>query len=161
MDREKIYEDLKRDEGCVMEIYNDHLGYATFGIGHLIKMNDPEMGKEVGTPVSEERVKECFNTDVEISIVECEALFKEKWDLYPGTLKEVLVNMMFNLGRPRLSRFKKFIAAINEADWEVAAIEMMDSKWAVQVGPRSERLRDRVLGLHQENDINDVAAIGL
>ena len=160
MDREKIYEELKRDEGCVMEIYNDHLGYATFGIGHLIKMNDPEMGKEVGTPVSEERVKECFDTDVEIAIVECEALFKENWESYPGTLKEVLVNMMFNLGRPRLSRFKKFIAAINEGDWEIAAIEMMDSKWAVQVGPRSERLRDRVLGLHTEG-YNDVAAIGL
>jgi lysozyme len=67
---------------------------------------------------------------------------------------------MFNLGRPRLSRFKKFIAAINEGDWEIAAIEMMDSKWAVQVGPRSERLRDRVLGLHTEG-YNDVAAIGL
>tara|TARA_Y100000385_G_C13070391_1_gene628742 strand:- start:539 stop:1015 length:477 start_codon:yes stop_codon:yes gene_type:complete len=148
MDREKIYEQLKIDEGCVLEVYNDHLGFATFGIGHLIKMNDPEMGQEVGTPVSEERVKECFDTDVEIAITECEALFKDKWDDYPGTLKEVLVNMMFNLGRPRLGRFKKFIAAINEKDYELAQIEMMDSKWAKQVGPRATRLRDQVQGLH-------------
>ena len=151
MDREKIYKQLKIDEGCVLEVYNDHLGFATFGIGHLIKMNDPEMGQEVGTPVSEERVKECFDTDVEIAIAECEALFKDKWEDYPGTLKEVLVNMMFNLGRPRLGRFKKFIAAINEKDYELAQIEMMDSKWATQVGPRATRLRDEVQGLHYAN----------
>lgn len=147
MDREKIYEQLKIDEGCVLEVYNDHLGFATFGIGHLIKLNDPEMGQEVGTPVSEERVKECFNTDVEVAIAECEALFKDKWEDYPGTLKEVLVNMMFNLGRTRLGKFKKFIGAINEGDWNKASIEMMDSRWAVQVGPRANRLRDRVQSL--------------
>jgi len=147
MDREKIYEQLKIDEGCVLEVYNDYLGFATFGIGHLIKLNDPEMGQEVGTPVSEERVKECFNTDVEVAIAECEALFKDKWEDYPGTLKEVLVNMMFNLGRTRLGKFKKFIGAINEGDWNKASIEMMDSRWAVQVGPRANRLRDRVQSL--------------
>ena len=75
VDREIVYEQLKIDEGCVLEVYKDHLGYATFGIGHLIKMGDPEMGQEVGTPVSEERVKECFETDIDIAIVECTALF--------------------------------------------------------------------------------------
>ena len=139
VDREIVYEQLKIDEGCVLEVYKDHLGYATFGIGHLIKMGDPEMGQEVGTPVSEERVKECFETDIDIAIVECTALFLDKWDDYPPTLKEVLVNMMFNLGRPRLGRFKKFIAAINE------------SKWATQVGPRATRLRDQVQGIHIQN----------
>ena len=147
MNREAVFEQLKIDEGVVYEIYKDHLGYPTFGVGHLVKASDPEQGQEVGTPVSEERVKACFEEDLDISIDECKALFKEQWEKYPGELQEVLVNMMFNLGRPRLSKFKKFIGAINESDWDKAAIEMMDSRWAVQVGPRANRLRDRVKSL--------------
>ena len=42
MDIEKLREQLKIDEGCVYEIYNDHLGYPTFGIGHLVIESDPE-----------------------------------------------------------------------------------------------------------------------
>ena len=60
MNIEQLKETLKVDEGVVYEIYNDHLGYATFGIGHLVLESDPEHGQEVGTPVSEERVDECF-----------------------------------------------------------------------------------------------------
>ena len=64
---------------------------------------------------------------------------------------------MFNLGRTRLGKFKKFIGAINEGDWEKASIEMMDSRWAKQVGARAERLRDRIQALSEwKNDpIND------
>ena len=53
--------------------------------------------------------------------------------------------MCFNLGINRLLNFKKFLGALQEHDFETAAIEMMDSRWATQVGPRSTRLRDRIL----------------
>ena len=145
MNRTNVYEQLKIDEGVVYEIYKDHLGYPTFGVGHLVKESDPEQGQEVGTPVSEERVKACFEKDLDTAIDECKALFKEYWEGYPGELQEVLVNMMFNLGRTRLGKFKKFIDAINESNWSKASEEMMDSRWATQVGPRATRLRDRVL----------------
>ena len=49
MDVEKLREQLKIDEGCVYEIYNDHLGYATFGIGHLVRSDDPENGSPCQT----------------------------------------------------------------------------------------------------------------
>jgi lysozyme len=55
-----------------------------------------------------------------------------------------LVNMAFNLGPTRLSGFKKFIAAFNARDWDGAVIEMLDSKWAKQVGERSSRLAKMV-----------------
>ena len=145
--RDNIYEQLKIDEGVVYEVYKDHLGYPTFGVGHLILETDDEYGKTEGWKVSEERVKECFEQDLDISISECEALFKDNWKEYSEELQEVLVNMMFNLGRTRLSKFKKFIGAINKGDWEKASIEMMDSRWAVQVGPRANRLRSRVIAL--------------
>ena len=54
MDVAKLREQLTIDEGCVYEIYNDHLGYATFGIGHLVRESDPENGSPLGTAVSEE-----------------------------------------------------------------------------------------------------------
>ena len=147
MNREAVYEQLKIDEGVVYEVYLDHLGYHTFGVGHLIIEGDAEHGSAVGTTITEERVKECFEKDLDIAVSECEALFGDNWNNYPGELQEVLVNMMFNMGRGRLGGFKKFIAAINESDWNKASIEMMDSRWATQVGNRAIRLRDRVANL--------------
>ena len=147
MNREAVYAQLKIDEGVVYEVYLDHLGYPTFGVGHLIIEGDAEHGSAVGTTITEERVKECFEKDLDIAVSECEALFGDNWNNYPGELQEVLVNMMFNMGRGRLGGFKKFIAAINESDWNKASIEMMDSRWATQVGNRAIRLRDRVANL--------------
>ena len=64
MDIEKLRKQLEIDEGVKYEIYNDHLGFATFGIGHLVIPSDKEYGKSVGTRerVSEERVREMFYT---------------------------------------------------------------------------------------------------
>ncbi len=58
MNIEQLREQLEVDEGCVYEIYNDHLGYPTFGIGHLVTESDPEQGQSLGTAVSSERVAE-------------------------------------------------------------------------------------------------------
>ena len=66
MNIEKLREELKVDEGCINEIYLDHLGYHTFGIGHLITNEDKEWGEPVGTPISTKRVNECFKNDIEI-----------------------------------------------------------------------------------------------
>jgi len=80
MDRKAIFEQLKIDEGVVYEIYKDHLGYPTFGVGHLVTENDPEHGAEVGTSVSESRVAECFERDLDTSISECVALYGEQFN---------------------------------------------------------------------------------
>ena len=72
MNVEQLREQLKIDEGCVYEIYNDHLGYPTFGIGHLIRTTDPENGCDVGTPVSRDRVIDSFNADVETVLFDCQ-----------------------------------------------------------------------------------------
>ena len=68
MDRHAVYEQLKIDEGVEYEIYKDHLGYPTFGVGHLVLETDPEYGQEVGTPVSEDRVTECCEKDLGTAI---------------------------------------------------------------------------------------------
>ncbi len=144
MDRARLLEELMLDEGVIHEIYNDHLGYPTFGVGHLITEKDEEHGKPLGTPVSEERVTECLNTDVDIVCAELDKNM-EWWRGLNDTRQRVMANMCFNLGYPRLSKFKKFLAAVQKEDWETAAVEMMDSKWATQVGDRAVRLREKML----------------
>ena len=145
MDRHAVYEQLKIDEGVEYEIYLDHLGYPTFGVGHLVLETDPEHGAEVGTSISEDRVKECFEKDLDTAISECNALYEDGvfGDL-PGEVQEILVNMMFNMGRTRLSKFKKMHAAILESNWTEAAKEGRDSLWYRQVTNRAERLMERL-----------------
>ena len=143
--RLNVFEQLKIDEGVVYEIYEDHLGYPTFGVGHLVLETDPEFGASVGTPVSEERVQDCFFKDLETSISECVALYGEStFGEFPDEVKEILVNMMFNMGRTRLSKFKNFTAALEEGDWKRAAVEGRDSLWHRQVTNRAERLMVRM-----------------
>jgi lysozyme len=98
----------------------------------------------VGTKVSEDRVNEVFKTDVQKFVSETQKVFPDLINK-PDNIQVVLVNMCFNLGAPRLSKFKKFITAINDEQWIEAAVEMMDSRWARQVGPRAERLKQIVL----------------
>lgn len=141
---EQLKEQLKIDEGVKYEVYEDHLGYATFGIGHLITTADEEYQWPVGTKVSEERVNEVFLKDVQTFIKETQKVFPDLINK-PDNIQVVLVNMCFNLGAPRLSKFIKFITAINDEQWIEAAVEMMDSNWANQVGPRAERLKQIVL----------------
>ena len=145
LDREAVFEQLKIDEGVVNEIYLDHLGYPTFGVGHLILESDEEHGREVGTPVTEERVRSCFERDLDIAIGECELLYEDGvFGNLPDEVQQILVNMMFNMGRTRLSKFKKMHAAILESNWKEAAKEGRDSRWYRQVTNRAERLMKRL-----------------
>ena len=146
MNIEQLRKELEVDEGVKYEIYNDHLGYPTFGIGHLVRDNDPESGEPVGTPVSEDRVIEAFNQDVETVLSDCNILYDDFGDL-PEEAQLIIANMMFNLGRPRLSKFKGMKAGVDSRDWKKAADEMVDSAWYRQVPNRAGRLVSRMKAL--------------
>jgi len=146
MNIEQLRKELEVDEGVKYEIYNDHLGYPTFGIGHLVRDNDPESGEPVGTPVSEDRVIEAFNQDVETVLSDCNILYDDFDDL-PEEAQLIIANMMFNLGRPRLSKFKGMKAGVDSRDWKKAADEMIDSAWCRQVPNRAGRLVTRMKAL--------------
>ena len=143
MDLDKLQKELAEDEGCKYEVYLDHIGYKTFGIGHLCKATDPENDMDVGTEVSKERVDECFEADIAMTIEDCNILYSNFKDI-PEEAQLVLANMMFNLGRPRLSKFVNLKLAVDSEDWMEASVQMMDSKWARQVPNRAERLCSRM-----------------
>lgn len=143
MNLDQLRMELEYDEGCKYEIYLDHLGLPTFGIGHLVTEDDPEHGQEVGTAVSEERVIEVFEKDVQVTIDECKKLYEDWFDL-PEEAQLIIANMMFNMGRPRLSQFKGMKRGVDARDWNAAADEMVDSKWYRQVTNRADRLVTRM-----------------
>jgi len=149
MNKEQLREEIAEDEGCKYEIYLDHLGLPTFGIGALVKENDPEQGQPVGTPVDEERVRQRFNLDIAVTIDDCKVL-DEDFDDLPEECQHIIANMMFNMGRPRLSKFKGMKAGVDARDWNRAADEMVDSRWYDQVTNRAKRLVARMRALSEE-----------
>ena len=147
MNIELCKEQIKRHEGEVLNIYEDSLGYKTLGVGHLCKPQDPEYDWAVGTSVSQEVVDLYYKDDFVTHLAEAIHIFGSEEGFYnlPEDIQHVLVNMCFNLGGTRLSKFKNMIKACREHDWKEMAVQMEDSKWYGQVGRRSKELQDMVL----------------
>ena len=137
--RERLRKILEREEGVKYEIYLDHLGIPTCGVGHMLIPEDEEHGCEVGTPVSEERVAALFEADLKIVEDDCWQLF-DHYEYLPDNIQLVCAAMAFQLGRSRLSGFKKFRAAINEGRWSDVILEMINSRWYKQTTARAERM---------------------
>ena len=146
MNLEQLREQLEIDEGVKYEVYNDHLGYATFGVGHLVLESDEEHGAALGTPVSESRVIEAFEQDCENVLRDCDILY-EDFDSLPEEAQQVIANMMYNMGRTRLSKFKGMKRGVDSRDRNAAADEMVDSRWYRQVTKRADRLVERIRAL--------------
>lgn len=143
MNINKLRRQLEIDEGVKYEVYLDHLNKKTFGIGHLVLNKDPESKMEVGDPVSERRVEEAFDKDIQSVIDDCQRLYSN-FNAMPEECKQITANMMFNMGLPKMKAFKKMNAAIEDEDYLKASEEMVDSKWYRTVPNRADRLVQRM-----------------
>lgn len=136
---------LIADEGMRLRVYVDSLGYLTFGVGHLVTKQDPEFKffqqrkPDQIIPVSLGRVEDVLKADIEICLRDCRKLFPG-FDKFLEEIQQIVANMMFNLGLPRLSKFKNFIKAVCDQNYRRAEIEMKNSAWFEQVGDRAKRL---------------------
>ena len=142
MDIEHLKKDIMFEEGVKYEVYNDHLGYKTFGVGHLVRATDPENDMEVGTEVSKERVDECFEVDLYVAINDAEK-FCEGMEV-DDNIKECVTHMVFQLGLPRLNKFRNFKQALVDGDIAKAQVEMKDSLWYRQTTNRADRLIEKM-----------------
>ena len=148
MNLEELKEHIKLEEGVKLNdngehiLYNDSLGYKTLGIGHLVKATDPENEMEVGTVVSQERVDECFEADLYVAINDMEK-FTEDMNV-DENVKECVTHMVFQLGLPRLNKFKNFKQALLNNDIKSAQAEMKDSLWYRQTKNRADRLIEKL-----------------
>jgi len=142
-----LQDEIANDEGVMYETYHCSLGHLTGGIGHLITEWDEEFyDQPIGTKVSHEQINDWFTKDIDTTLRDCKDIFPD-FDTLPSEAQLVIANMCFQLGRPRLSQFKKFIAAVNNADWIKAAEEMENSRWHKQTTARAERLIARIIKL--------------
>ncbi len=140
----KLQDEIADDEGVMYETYRCSLGHLTGGIGHLITEWDEDMySGPVGTKIPHEQVDKWFNMDITRTIEDCKIIFTT-FDSLPQDAQLVIANMCFQLGRPRLSKFKKFIAAVNDENWMLAGEEMQDSRWYKQTTNRADRLIERI-----------------
>ena len=140
---EKLRQQLIIVDGVKYEVYLYHLSLKTCGIGHYIRQDEPEFDLEVGTQITEDRCTELFEEDIKSVIKDCKKVF-EDWDDMEEEVKQICANMMFNLGLPRFSKFRKMINNVVNKNYAKAAEEMRDSRWYNQVYNRAERLATRM-----------------
>ena len=149
MDMEKLRQQLVKSEGIVYSTYHDILGLKTCGIGHLCREGEPEFDMPIGTEISEERVTELFEQDIQTCINDCKKIYDD-WDSMPETVKIVCCDMMYNLGYPRYSKFSKTISYIRDGKWLKASEEMLDSKWSRQLPNRSKHLSEMMASVEEK-----------
>jgi len=125
-------EQIKRDEGFRAKMYKCSEGFNTIGYGTNL---DVGLTEEEAEAVLLVRLK---NIDKEL-VDRLPLYFKVS-----GEIQNILVNMAYNLGVSGLLKFKKTLSALECKDYQTAADEMLDSRWARQVGLRAYRLADRV-----------------
>ena len=78
MDMEKLRQQLVIDEGVKYELYLDHLGLKTCGIGHLCREDEQEFEETIGTEISEDRCTELFDEDIKSVIKDCKKVFDDE-----------------------------------------------------------------------------------
>ena len=146
MNLEDIKKRIKDHEGCRDNAYDDSLGIATIGWGHMIL---PKDNIQLGNKYSIEYLEELFENDFKIAFNASIKLIEQYLpNLYSQGLPEsktgqihgVLIEMIFQMGYPRVSKFKKTLSAMNEGDFNKAADEMIDSRWHDQTPSRAIEL---------------------
>ena len=135
MDIYRLERDLIEDEGWRSKPYKCTAGHWTIGVGH--KMMPHELRGDIGSiEWTSEQVFNALRQDAHIAVRGCEFIFgRSRFNAMPDARKRALANMCFQLGADGLSKFKRMIAAIFDGDWEQAAIEALDSKWAKRDTP--------------------------
>jgi len=148
--RTHLLKQLIKSEGLRLEVYQDTLGIDTIGVGRNLEdrgitkeeldaMDFPNIEAVYEHGITEADAAYLLENDVQI--VEDELLKAHPCLAELDSVRQlVLVDMAFNMGVPRLCKFKKMWAAIHENDFRTAAKEMLDSRWAIQVKSRSHKL---------------------
>ena len=132
---EQLIEMLKRHEGVKSHVYKCSAGYESIGVGRNIS--------KTGLGLSEDEVQYLLESDIS-------RVIKELSSEYPwfssldDVRKDAMIDISFNLGATRLRGFKRALAAMDVADYKMAATEFLDSKWSRDVKGRSYELASMI-----------------
>lgn len=123
---------IKKHEGLRLKPYKCSAGRVTVGYGRNLD--------DVGINLTEAEMM--LENDIRRTTVE---LTKFSWYYSLNAVRRAaLVDMLYNLGMPRFMGFKKMLAALDAGDYEETAVQMLDSKWATQVGSRATELAEMI-----------------
>tara|TARA_R110002126_G_scaffold70384_1_gene177174 strand:+ start:1344 stop:1961 length:618 start_codon:yes stop_codon:yes gene_type:complete len=128
---------IVQDEGMVLNVYRDTLGNATVGFGHLVLAN------ESFDTITPHLAIKMLKADFAMARSNVES----EYGWADGDVKLVLINMSFQMGQGRLAKFEKALLAMRVGDYDLAAAELLDSRWANQTPKRAQRLAGRILAL--------------
>jgi lysozyme len=132
---EEIKQRIKEHEGYRDTVYSDSLGFATIGYGHLVLPTDNFVE---GVAYSKETLEEVFDNDFKIASDSARELLRDIE--HNHIIFGVIVEMCFQLGKPRVMKFKKMWEALREKNLDKASAEMIDSNWHKQTTKRCESL---------------------
>ena len=128
-----LIESIKKNEGYVKMVYKDSLGIDTIGYGFAIK--DLELDEDICNEILLRKLKD----------LEKQVNKKFGWFKYmPPNIKDVVMEMCYQLGVTGFSKFKKTIAFLQDKKWQEASVEMLDSLWAKQTPNRAKALSNIV-----------------
>lgn len=134
MNIKKLKEQLIEHEGLRLKPYKCSAGYLTIGVGRNLKTRG----------ITEDEAIYLLDNDIEYYTARTRDLFP-RFDDLSDTRQRVLVDMCFNIGYKGLSGFYKMRKAIEDEDYTRAAQEMLDSRWAAQVGKRAVNLSNMMI----------------
>jgi len=129
MDVDKLKDQLILHEGLELKTYQCSAGFITLGVGRNVE----ELG------ITEDEARYLLDNDILRVTKELDNAMPW-WRDMSEVRQRIVVDMVFNLGMSRFLNFKNAINAMQEEDWEEAAAQMLDSRWADQVGQRATRL---------------------
>jgi lysozyme len=128
----RLSQSLRKHEGVRALPYVDSEGHATVGVGHKLT-----------EPLPDSVIDLLLRADIDKAIAELDRAFFG-WTVHNAARQEVLAELSFNLGAPRLAGFIKFWKALDRRDYNAAADELLDSLWAKQVKGRAITLAEQM-----------------
>lgn len=152
MNKMNCIEQLKLHEGFRGDYYQCTANKKTIGYGRNVE-NNPFTADEcklLGLPERSFSSQPMTETEAELILAnDFESVSQslvEKIDLedHNAARQAVIINMAFNLGVNGLLKFKNMLAAFDAKLYKQAADEMLDSRWAKQVGHRAEELAEQM-----------------
>ena len=134
-----LIDSIKRHEGFSSTVYRCPTGRLTIGFGRCV---DPD---EQGTGITEEEAEDLLANDlVKFEAAARRVVGDNIWSLLNQVRREALIEMAFNMGAGNLAKFRRMINALMAEDYEGAATQALDSRWANQVGKRADRIAERI-----------------
>ena len=144
MNMERLLESVKKHEGYRNKVYLDTLGKRTVGVGHLCVEDFWEDDKEY----DEKFLMDILEADLQNAIKGAKDLMSENGCMDMDEIaEEIIIEMIFQLGKTGVSKFKNMWKALSGLDYSTAASEMLDSRWAKQTPNRAQAMSAQMASL--------------